>query len=286
MRGPYPCRPETSAARSATATPSSRPLLRVRDLTLSIDGSNGESRLVQNVRFDLYAGETLALVGESGSGKTLTALALLGLLPQNIRMTAGEIWFREHRFASPEHHREHALRGRHIAMIFQDPISALNPVFRVGRQISDVVRTHLRLSPQEARNRATDLLAQVGFRDPGSIYAAYPHQLSGGMAQRVMIAMALSCDPEIVIADEPTSALDVDSQAQVLHLIGQLQRRRGFALLLITHDIGVVLDVTDFVAVMHRGKIIEYGESSELSAAPRHPYTRRYLSSVLALPCI
>lgn len=261
-----------------------QPLLRVKNLTVHFDHPHSNVAILHNVCFDLQAGKTLALVGESGSGKTMTALALLGLLPKRAQQTSGEIWFGGKKITREGNQSFEKLRGKQIAMIFQEPGAALNPVFRVGGQIKDVIRTHLGCSSKTAKTRTIELLRTVGFVAPHVIYKAYPHQLSGGMAQRVMIAMALSCNPNLIIADEPTTALDVITQKQILKLIADLQEEHQFALLLISHDIKVVAALADSVVVMHHGKIVERGQTKQVLCHAREPYTRNLINSSKYLP--
>jgi peptide/nickel transport system ATP-binding protein len=250
------------------------PLLQVRGLRL--ERGDGAA-LVDGVDFELQRGQTLAVVGESGSGKSLTALALAGLLPAGVRWVAGDGRFDGQglRGLAPAAWRR--LQGRHIGMIFQEPMSSLNPVMRVGAQIVEGLRAHLALTPAAARERAVELLRQVQIPEPERRVDQHPHQLSGGQRQRVMIAMALACDPALLIADEPTTALDVTVQAGILRLLQQLQRERGLALLLITHDLGVVQQVADRALVMYGGRLMEQGPADAVLRAPRHPYTRGLL---------
>ncbi|HEX9653416.1 MAG TPA: ABC transporter ATP-binding protein [bacterium] len=253
-------------------------LLRVRNLCVHVQSSSQSVFSVQDVFFDIHPAETVALVGESGSGKTLTALALLGLLPNAAHQTAGEILFKGKQLPSAR------LRGRHVAMIFQNPSAALNPVIRVGHQIEDVIRTHLRLSAKQAKGETLNLLKLAGLIDGGWVYRAYPHQLSGGMAQRVMIAMALSCKPDLIIADEPTTALDVITQNQILAQIRALQAEHGFALLLISHDMNVVARLADTIVVMRAGRMVESGPAQQLLHDPQHTYTRTLLNATTGIP--
>lgn len=259
-------------------------LLSVNNLTIEIDHSSHSFYAIQDICFTIQLGETLALVGESGSGKTMTALAILGLLPKRGRLIRGEIKFADQRVTEKGEFSYKHLRGKHIAMIFQDAPAALNPVFQVGTQITDVIKTHLKLRSKSAKERTYALLEKVGFSQPEVIYRAYPHQLSGGMAQRIFIAMALSCEPQIIIADEPTSAVDVSIQKQILKLIKDLQRQHQFALLLISHDIGLVRALSDSVIVMKTGKIVERGETKQLLAAPEHSYTQTLIDSIFQMP--
>jgi oligopeptide/dipeptide ABC transporter ATP-binding protein len=257
-------------------------VLEVRDLRVSFPGTGGRRfHPVDGVSFSLDRGETLALVGESGCGKSLTSLALLRLVPSPGRVDAGStIRLGDTDVLALEGEALRRIRGRRIGMIFQDPMTSLNPVFTVGDQIAEGVRAHRRMSKAEGRQRALALLQEVGIPDPAARLDAYPHQLSGGMRQRVMIAIALSAEPEILVADEPTTALDVTVQAQILELLDGLRHRRGMAVLLITHDLGIVAGRADRVAVMYAGQIVEEAETGELFARPSHPYTQGLFASV------
>jgi ABC-type dipeptide/oligopeptide/nickel transport system ATPase component len=257
-------------------------VLDVRDLRVSFPAPDGHRfHPVDGVSFSLDRGETLALVGESGSGKSLTSLALLRLIPPPGRVDAGStIRLGDTDVLALEGEALRRIRGRRIGMIFQDPMTSLNPVFTVGDQIAEGVRAHLPVTKAEARERARALLQEVGIPDPGGRLDAYPHQLSGGMRQRVMIAIALSAEPEILVADEPTTALDVTVQAQILEVLDQLRRARGMAVLLITHDLGIVAGRADRVAVMYAGQIVEEAPTLELFAHPSHPYTQGLFASV------
>jgi len=257
-------------------------VLDVRDLRISFPTSDG-SRFhpVDGVSFTLDRGETLALVGESGCGKSLTSLALLRLVPPPGRIDPGSgIRLGETDVLALEGEPLRQIRGRRLGMIFQDPMTSLNPVFTAGDQIAEAVRAHLRVSKAEARERARALLQEVGIPDPAARLDAYPHQLSGGMRQRIMIAIALAAEPEILVADEPTTALDVTVQAQILEVLDELRRRRGMAVLLITHDLGIVAGRADRVAVMYAGQIVEEATTAELFARPSHPYTLGLFASV------
>ena len=259
-------------------------LLSVKNLSAKIANPSRSVFAIENVSFNIKAGETLALVGESGSGKTMTALALLGLLPKQAQQIGGEIRFLD-RIVTPKDPQSYErLRGKQIAMIFQEPGVALNPVFRVGSQITDVIKTHLNLPSKTAKERAIEILNHVGLPNPELLYRAYPHHLSGGMAQRVMIAMALSCNPKLIIADEPTTALDVITQMQILELIKKLQKQHQFSLLLISHDIGIVTALANSIIVMRAGKIIERVKNIRTLTHPQHPYTRALVNSVFHLP--
>ncbi|MBR0671102.1 ABC transporter ATP-binding protein [Roseomonas soli] len=238
-------------------------------------------RAVDGVSFDLRRGETLGLVGESGSGKTLTALMLMRLLePPLAALPKGRVQFGDTDLMALDEARMSALRGRAISMVFQEPMTSLNPVMTVGRQIAEPLVRHLGLSAREAAARAEEMLRLVQIPDPARVARAYPHLLSGGMRQRVMIAIALACRPAVLVADEPTTALDVTVQAQILELLGELQREMGSAILLITHDLAVIAETAHRVAVMYAGRIVEEAPVAALFAAPRHPYTRGLLASI------
>jgi oligopeptide/dipeptide ABC transporter ATP-binding protein len=257
------------------------PLLEIADLAVSFRTGQGEVEALSGVSLSVEAGESFGVVGESGSGKSLTALSVLGLVPDPPgRITRGTIRFNGQTLDPAAQAR---LRGRDIAMIFQEPMSALNPVFTVGEQVAEGLRVHEKLSRRAARNRAEDLLAHVGIPDPRRRLSQYPHELSGGMRQRVMIAAALACRPKLLIADEPTTALDVTIQAQILSLLAELQRETGMAVMLITHDLGVIAQVVRRVAVMYAGRVVETGPVAPVFAEPAHPYTRALLRSIPAL---
>ncbi|HEX5004990.1 MAG TPA: ABC transporter ATP-binding protein [Gemmatimonadales bacterium] len=257
------------------------PLLEVENLRVAFPATAATSHPVDGVSFSLARGELLAVVGESGCGKSLTALSLLRLVPppgQILPGSALRLDGADLLALGPSEMR--AVRGRRIGMIFQDPMTSLNPVFTVADQISESVRAHTRVSKQDARARALSLLQEVGIPDPEERLDSYPHQLSGGMRQRVMIAIALASEPELLIADEPTTALDVTVQAQILELLDRLRAARGMAILLITHDLGIVAGRADRVAVMYAGRLVEEATTAELFAHPSHPYTRGLLASV------
>jgi peptide/nickel transport system ATP-binding protein len=259
-------------------------LLRVRDLRTYFvaEHGSGTARAVDGVSFDLYAGETLGVVGESGCGKTATSLSLLRLIPEPPgHILPGSLIELEGRNILGLSPRElQALRGREIAIVFQEPMTSLNPVLTVGEQVAEVVIVHERASRRAARARALELLQLVGIPEPGARLDAYPHELSGGMRQRVMIAMALACRPKVLIADEPTTALDVTIQAQILELLDHLQAELGMAVVLVTHDLGIVAGTADRVLVMYAGQIVEAAPTSELFARPLHPYTEGLLASI------
>jgi len=257
------------------------PLLEVEDLRITFPSAAGTSRPVDGVSFSLDRGELLALVGESGSGKSLTALALLRLVPPPGVIAPGSaIRLDGTDLLALDSAALRGVRGRRIGMIFQDPMTSLNPVFTVADQIVESVRAHRRMSKADARARALALLQEVGIPDPAARLDQYPHQLSGGMRQRVMIAIALASEPELLIADEPTTALDVTVQAQILEVLDRLRTARGMAVLLITHDLGIVAGRADRVAVMYAGRLVEEAPTPELFASPSHPYTRGLLASV------
>ncbi len=259
----------------------SAPLLSVRDLHVSFQTDDGLIEAVRGVSFDLARGETLGIVGESGSGKSVTNLALMGVIPTPPgRIDQGKANFDGHDLLAMSQSRLMAIRGRRIGMIFQDPMTALNPLMTIGQQLTEVTRRHLGLSPTAADRRAAEMLEMVGISSPGERLGDYPHEFSGGMRQRVMIAMALSCEPDILIADEPTTALDVTIQAQILELLAELQQRRGTSIILVTHDLGVVAGVCDRVLVMYAGRVVEQATVGDLFAAHRHPYTLGLLQSL------
>lgn len=256
-------------------------LLTVRDLRIGFPAPGGTRHPVDGVSFDVAAGETLALVGESGSGKTLTGLALLRLVPAPGRIEPGSsIRLGDQDLLALEGEALRQVRGRRIAMVFQDPLASLNPVLTVGTQIAETVRAHFPATAPEARARAEALLTEVGIPDPARRFASYPHELSGGMRQRVMLAIALAAEPALLVADEPTSALDVTVQAQVLAVLDRLRRAHHMGMLLITHDLGIVAGRADRVAVMQAGRLVETGPTAQVFRAPAHPYTRALLDAV------
>jgi peptide/nickel transport system ATP-binding protein len=259
----------------------SDPLLRIEALALTVPHGDGERRILDGVTLALYPGEVVGLVGESGSGKSMTALAVMGLLPRVAKVRGGHIWLdgRDLRTLSGREWR--TVRGSQIAMIFQNPRAALNPLMRAGHQVARVVRLHRDVSKKAAYDQALELLQRAGIPDAATRARAYPHQLSGGMAQRVLIAMMLACQPRLLIADEPTTGLDVTIQAQIFALIKDIQAETGATLLLITHDLGVVSEVCQRVAVMYAGQIMEVAPTEELFAHPQHPYTQMLMHSIL-----
>lgn len=258
------------------------PLLEVKNLRINFKTYAGLVQAVRGVDFTLAKGETLAIVGESGSGKSVTSNALMRLIPQPAgRYEDGQILFEGKDLLKLSEREMENIRGNEIAMIFQDPMTALNPTMRVGKQIMEVILTHKKgVSKEVAKQRAIELLAEVGIPDPERRFKQYPHEFSGGMRQRVVIAIALAAEPKILIADEPTTALDVTIQAQILELMKKIQEKNGNAIIFITHDLGVVANVADRVAVMYAGQIVEYGSSHDIFYNPKHPYTWGLLGSM------
>ncbi|MGH7482295.1 MAG: ABC transporter ATP-binding protein [Longimicrobiales bacterium] len=257
-------------------------MLEVKDLRTYFHTDAGEARAVDGLSVRVNEGEVLGIVGESGCGKSVASLSVMRLVPTppGRIMPGSSVRFRGRELLELSEREMRDVRGNDIAMIFQEPMTSLNPVHRVGRQISESLREHRGMGKREARERAVELLRLVGIADPDQRVDAYPHQLSGGMRQRVMIAIALACEPALLIADEPTTALDVTIQAQILELLGELRERLGMAVVLITHDLGVVAEVCDRVAVMYAGQIVETGDVAEIFTSPRHPYTEGLLRAV------
>ena len=259
----------------------SEPILSARDVVVKFSLRGQVLTAIRQASLDLYEGQTLAIVGESGSGKSVFTKTFLGMLDANGWVDSGSIMFEGKDLCKLKTEREWlAIRGKKIAMVFQDPMTALNPLRTVGMQIQEVLEMHQGLKGEAAKAKTVEILDQVGIRDPGMRYSQYPHEFSGGMRQRVVIAIAVACNPKILICDEPTTALDVTIQAQILELIRSLQRRLGLTIIYITHDLGVVANVADTVAVMYAGDIIEYGTSEEIFYDARHPYTWALLSSL------
>jgi oligopeptide/dipeptide ABC transporter ATP-binding protein len=256
------------------------PLLAVEDLHVEFWTQRGTVYAVNGISFEIAAGETLGIVGESGCGKSVTSLALLGILARAGRVTKGRALFEGRDLLALKEAELRAIRGKEIAMIFQDPMTSLNPVLTVGRQLREALETHFALDKEQALRRAAELLDQVGIPSPDLRLRDYPHQFSGGMRQRAMIAMALACEPKLLIADEPTTALDVTIQAQILELLKSLVAERDTALIMITHDLGVVAGMCERVNVMYAGLFVETGSAERLFARPRHPYTLGLLQSV------
>ncbi|MDT3398077.1 ABC transporter ATP-binding protein [Streptomyces sp. B1866] len=272
---------KTATAPAPGRTPDGAPLLEVRDLHVEFHTRDGVARAVNGVNYSVSAGETLAVLGESGSGKSVTAQAIMGILDMPPgRIPRGEILFHGQDMLTMSKEARRKIRGQKIAMIFQDALSALNPVLSVGYQLGEMFRVHQGLGRKEARARAVELMERVRIPAARERVGDYPHQFSGGMRQRIMIAMALALEPDLIIADEPTTALDVTVQAQVMELLAELQREYRMGLILITHDLGVVADVADKIAVMYAGRIVETAPVHELYRRPAHPYTRGLLDSI------
>ena len=255
-------------------------LLEVQGLTTAFSADYGETVSVDHVSFHVDEGETVCIVGESGCGKSVTSLSIMGLLGRGGAVTDGSVLFDGKNLLDLSEKELDEIRGNRMSMIFQDPLTSLNPVFTIGNQITESIRTHMHLDKQEAAARAEKILSQVGMPDAHAAMKKYPHTLSGGMRQRAMIAMALCCNPALLIADEPTTALDVTIQAQIMSLLKKLKKEIGMSLILITHDIGLVASMADRVLVMYAGQIIEEAPVKELFASPHHPYTRALLATV------
>ena len=258
-----------------------QPILSIKNLRVIFSGEFGEAAAINDVSFDLFPKETLAVVGESGCGKTVTALSILRLIqsPQG-KIEKGLIEFEGKNILKLDTKSLYRLRGNKISMIFQEPMTSLNPVLTIGRQLTEVLIFHQNITEKEAQNKTIEMLQLVQIPDPKNCLKQYPHQLSGGMRQRIMIAMALLCDPKVLIADEPTTALDVTIQAQILDLMLEIQEKLGTAIILITHDLAVVANIADRVVVMYAGKIVEEGKVKEIYNNPRHPYTHGLLKSL------
>lgn len=265
-----------------------------RDVVLDVDNLHvtfatygGTVKAVRGVSFQLYKGETLAIVGESGCGKSVTSNALMGLIPSPPgTVTAEKIWFKGKDLTKFSKKDFRSIQGMDISMIFQDPMTALNPTLTIGEQLTEGLRTHHKISKEEAKKKAIEMLDLVGISNPKERLKQYPHQFSGGMRQRIVIAIALICEPELLIADEPTTALDVTIQAQILELFEEIQKRTGVSIILITHDLGVVAKIADRIAVMYAGKVIEVGTKRDIFYNPQHPYTQGLLNSVPRLDLV
>ena len=255
-------------------------LLEVKGLTTAFTGDYGKNISVDHIDFHVDEGEVVCIVGESGCGKSVTSLSIMGLLKRDGKVSEGEVLFEGKNLLSMTEKELDEIRGNRLTMIFQDPLTSLNPVFTVGSQIMENIMAHMELPKNQAAQRAVSLLEKVGMPDPEGVMKKYPHTLSGGMRQRVMIAMALSCNPKLLIADEPTTALDVTIQAQIMKLLKELQKETGMSMILITHDIGVVANMADRVLVMYAGQIIEEAPAYTLFTDPKHPYTRALLKTV------
>ena len=259
------------------------PILSVRNLTVAFPTRRGTLVAVDDVSFDIAPGEVLGIVGESGAGKSMTGSAVIGLLEPPGRIAAGEVLLEGERIDNLPYDRLRKIRGKRIGMVFQDPLTSLNPLYRIGDQIVETIRTHLPLSESAARDRAVELLTEVGIQGAAQRIDAYPHQFSGGMRQRVVLSLALAAGPRLVIADEPTTALDVSIQAQIIQLLKKLCREHGAAVMLITHDMGVIAETADRVAVMYAGRIAEIGPVRDVIHAPHHPYTKGLMGSIPTL---
>lgn len=258
----------------------SNKILQVKDLEVSFKTFNGDVQAVRGVSWDLYEGETLAIVGESGSGKSVTVKAIMGLLASNGYYKAGQILFEDYDIAKTKENDLHNIRGNEMAMIFQDPMTSLDPTMQIGKQITEVILLHQDVNKAEAYEKALRLIELVGISQPKERMKQYPHQFSGGMRQRIVIAIALACEPTILIADEPTTALDVTIQAQILDLVKDIQKKINASVIFITHDLGVVANVADRVAVMYAGKVVEIGTADEVFYNAQHPYTWGLLGSM------
>lgn len=256
-------------------------VLEVKDLGITFFTDRGELPAVQNVNFKIHRGETLAVVGESGCGKSMTALSIMRLIPSPPgKITSGEILYKGNDLVKLSENEICKIRGNEISMIFQEPMTSLNPVMTTGKQIMETIMAHNKISKKEAAQRALEIIKLVGISMPEKIYSSYPHELSGGMRQRIMIAMALVCRPDLLICDEPTTALDVTIQAQILKLIHEMKKELNSSVMIITHDMGVVSEVADYVIVMYAGKIVEYSEVNTLFEKPLHPYTEGLIKSI------
>ncbi len=259
------------------------PLLRVQGLRVEIPTRRGLLLALDDISFEIAPGEILGFVGESGAGKSLTGMAILGLLDPPGRVAAGEIRLEDRRIDKLSQREMRRIRGKEIGAVFQDPLMSLNPLLQIGDQLIETIRTHLPVSQEEATQRALGLMRAVGIPAPEARFTAYPHQFSGGMRQRIVIALALCAEPKLIVADEPTTALDVSIQAQVLQLLKKLCREQGTAMLLVTHDMGVIAETADRVAVMYAGRIVEVGAVEDVISAPVHPYTRGLMGAIPSL---
>ncbi len=259
------------------------PLLRVQGLRVEIPTRRGLLLALDDISFEIAPGEILGFVGESGAGKSLTGMAILGLLDPPGRVAGGEIWLGKQRIDTLSQREMRRIRGKEIGAVFQDPLMSLNPLLQIGDQIVETIRTHLPVSQKDAIQRALGLMRAVGIPAPEARFNAYPHQFSGGMRQRIVIALALCAEPRLIVADEPTTALDVSIQAQVLQLLKKLCREHGTAMLLVTHDMGVIAETADRVAVMYAGRIVEVGAVEDVISAPVHPYTRGLMGAIPSL---
>ena len=258
----------------------SEKLLEIKDEKLSFFTPAGEVKALNGVSFSMNEGEVLGLVGESGSGKSVTAYSIMGLTAYPGKLIGGTIYFNGHQIEKMSEKEMRKIRGNEVSIIFQDPMTSLNPVYTIGNQITEVIRLHTGKSKKEAYDRAKELLELVGINEPTKRLKQYPHELSGGMRQRVMIAIALACEPKLLIADEPTTALDVTIQAQILELMQELRQKLGMSIIMITHDLGVVASMCERIAVMYAGHIVEYGTADEIFYEPKHEYTKGLINSI------
>lgn len=256
------------------------PLVEIKNLSIRFPEGNSTFEAVKGISFSIGKGEIVGVVGESGSGKSMSALALMGLLPKDAEIASGALWFQGEDLVTMKPEKRRQLCGSKMAMVFQEPMTSLNPVLKIERQVGESLRIHTKLGNAEIHERVVQALSEVGLPDPEGLCGKYPHELSGGMRQRVMIAMALCCNPGLLIADEPTTALDVTIQAQIMALLRNLQKESGMSMILITHDIGLVASMADRVIVMYAGQMIEEAPVKELFAAPAHPYTKALLQTV------
>ena len=258
----------------------SEKLLEIKDEKLSFFTPAGEVKALNGVSFSMNEGEVLGIVGESGSGKSVTAYSIMGLTAYPGKLIGGKIYFNGHQIEKMSEKEMRKIRGNEVSIIFQDPMTSLNPVYTIGNQITEVIRLHTGKSKKEAYDRAKELLELVGINEPTKRLKQYPHELSGGMRQRVMIAIALACEPKLLIADEPTTALDVTIQAQILELMQELRQKLGMSIIMITHDLGVVASMCERIAVMYAGHIVEYGTADEIFYEPKHEYTKGLINSI------
>ena len=258
----------------------SEKLLEIKDEKLSFFTPAGEVKALNGVSFSMNEGEVLGIVGESGSGKSVTAYSIMGLTAYPGKLIGGTIYFNGHQIEKMSEKEMRKIRGNEVSIIFQDPMTSLNPVYTIGNQITEVIRLHTGNSKKEAYDRAKELLELVGINEPTKRLKQYPHELSGGMRQRVMIAIALACEPKLLIADEPTTALDVTIQAQILELMQELRQKLGMSIIMITHDLGVVASMCERIAVMYAGHIVEYGTADEIFYEPKHEYTKGLINSI------
>lgn len=258
----------------------SEKLLEIKDEKLSFFTTAGEVKALNGVSFSMNEGEVLGIVGESGSGKSVTAYSIMGLTAYPGKLIGGTIYFNGHQIEKMSEKEMRKIRGNEVSIIFQDPMTSLNPVYTIGNQITEVIRLHTGKSKKEAYDRAKELLELVGINEPTKRLKQYPHELSGGMRQRVMIAIALACEPKLLIADEPTTALDVTIQAQILELMQELRQKLGMSIIMITHDLGVVASMCERIAVMYAGHIVEYGTADEIFYEPKHEYTKGLINSI------